>query len=257
MIIGLVRAALLLDRPDWLETARQSYRFINESMVRDGLLGHSWRDGHLLVPGFATDHAAMMLAALTLHEATGEALYLGDAKRWKTALTDHYADESGLLFLVADQNNDLVIRPQPTSDEATPNANGLYAEALVRLAALDSAGTTDETISVLAGRAKLAPLNHASILNAMDLYLNGLTVVVAGSRKRVLLDKARSVPYPNRIVVDLDDARDLPAEHPARVRIAEAGQAAAFICRGQTCSLPISDPAALHQALQASLRGAA
>ncbi|CAH1658158.1 thioredoxin domain-containing protein [Chelatococcus asaccharovorans] len=255
VIIGLVRAALLLDRPEWLETARQTYRFIAESMVKDGMLGHSWRDGNLLVPGFATDYAAMMLAALTLYEAMGEDGYLDDARRWHMALTDHYADESGLLFLVADGAEDLVVRPQPTLDEATPNANGLYAEALVRLAAIAPTGSIEETLSIIAGRAKAAPLNHASILNALDLHLNGMAIVVAGSERRALLEIARSVPYPNRTVADLDNGRDLPAGHPATARIAQAGQGAAFICRGQTCSLPIRDPAEFTRALQPSARG--
>ena len=36
--------------------------------------------GELIFPGFALDHAAMMRAALALHEATGEAAYLDCAR---------------------------------------------------------------------------------------------------------------------------------------------------------------------------------
>ena len=35
-------------------------------------LGHSWRQGKLLLPGLASDYAAMIRAALALYEATGE-----------------------------------------------------------------------------------------------------------------------------------------------------------------------------------------
>ena len=52
-------------------------------MSRDGRLGHSWRAGPLIFPGFALDHAAMMRAALALHEATGEAAYLDRARAWR------------------------------------------------------------------------------------------------------------------------------------------------------------------------------
>ncbi|MBS7696938.1 MULTISPECIES: thioredoxin domain-containing protein [unclassified Chelatococcus] len=252
MIIGLVRAGLLLDRPDWVQAAQETYRFIRESMVRDGLLGHSWRDDRLLFPGFATDHAAMMLAAVTLYEASGTRHYLEDASRWRDLLRDHYADESGVLYLVSDSADDLVIRPRQTTDEATPNANGLFGESLARLAAL-SYGTPDEELSRLAGYAKVAPLNHASILNALDFYLHGAAVIVAGSEREALLAAARSVPYPNRTIMDLKDAGDLHADHPARTQAERAGLGSAFVCQGQSCSLPISDAALLRQTLRSSL----
>ncbi|MBX3540413.1 MAG: thioredoxin domain-containing protein [Chelatococcus sp.] len=252
VIVGLVRAGLLLDRPDWVETAQGAYRFINESMVRDGLLGHSWRDGRLLFPGFATDHAALMLAALTLYEATGGARYLDDAVRWRTALKDRYADESGLLFLVADSADDLVVRPRPTMDEATPNANGLYAEALARLAALAPFEGAGEELSMLAGHAKVAPLNHASILNGLDFHIHGAAIVVAGSEREALLAVARSVPYPNRTIMELRDVHALAAGHPVRAQSERAGRGSAFICRGQACSLPISDPVVLVELLSPS-----
>ena len=44
-----------------------------------GRLGHSWRDGRLVLPGLASDYAAMTRAALALYEATGEADYLDHA----------------------------------------------------------------------------------------------------------------------------------------------------------------------------------
>ncbi len=50
----------------------RAYEFVAASMARDGRLGHSWRAGSLIFPGFALDHAAMMRAALALYEATGE-----------------------------------------------------------------------------------------------------------------------------------------------------------------------------------------
>ncbi|CAH1679103.1 Thymidylate kinase [Hyphomicrobiales bacterium] len=252
MIIGLVRAGLLLDRPDWIETAQEAYRFINESMVRDGLLGHSWRDGRLLFPGFATDHAALMLAALTLYEATGNQHYLEHTDRWKTVLKNHYADESGLLFLVADSADDLVVRPRPTMDEATPNANGLYAEALARLAAFSPSEGVDEELSMLAGHARVAPLNHASVLNALDFYIRAAAIIVAGPERKALLEAARSVPYPNRTIMDVQAVGDLDSGHPARAQSERAGQGSAFVCRGQVCSLPISDPVLLRRALQPS-----
>ena len=37
----------------------------------------------------------------------------------------------------------------------------------------------------------------------------------------------------------------LPAAHPASGKTIVDGKAAAYVCRGETCSLPITDPATL------------
>ena len=72
MIAALVNASVVLDEPSWLQNAARAFLFIDGKMGHHGeRLGHSWRDGRLLVPGLASDHAAMIRAALALHEATG------------------------------------------------------------------------------------------------------------------------------------------------------------------------------------------
>jgi uncharacterized protein YyaL (SSP411 family) len=248
MIAGLARASLMMKRPDWLEPARGAYRFVRESMSRDGLLGHSWRGGRLLFPGFASDHAAMAIAALALLEATGEAAYLEDALHWTKVLQERYGDESTVLFMVSDSAAGLVLRPQPTHDDAVPNANGLYAEGLVRLAALPGAGleNVDKVLATLAGRARAAPFAHGSILNALDLRLNGVSIIVAGRDRGALIEAARTIPYPNRTLAELLPGTSLPEDHPAAAQIASAGVGAAFVCVGDHCSLPVTDPVELQ-----------
>ncbi len=137
MIAGLAEAGTLLDEPSWLETARRAFDFVAQQMTRDGRLGHSWRAGQLLLPGLASDYAAMIRAALALHEATGEGDFLDRALAWQGELDSHYADpERGAYFLSADDAGDLMVRPHSTADDAIPNPNGLAAGNLVRLAAL-------------------------------------------------------------------------------------------------------------------------
>ena len=137
MISSLVRAGLLLDQPSWVGLAERAFRFVRSNMVRDSHLGHSWRGGALVFPGFALDYAAMIRASLTLYEATRRTGYLGDARHWRNILVDEYrVGETGVLAMTGERGERLVMRPQPTHDDAVPNANGVFAEALVRLAAL-------------------------------------------------------------------------------------------------------------------------
>jgi hypothetical protein len=46
-------------------------------------------------------------------------------------------------------------------------------------------------------------------------------------------------------------AEALPAAHPARAKIAAASVPQAFVCIGETCSLPVTDVAGLDAALEA------
>src|SRR6185312_5581282 len=136
MIAALVNAGLAFGEPTWLEMAARAFLFIDAKMSHGDRLGHSWRTGKLVVPGLASDHAAMIRAALELHEATGEHAYLERALDWQATLDRRYANpDNGGYFLTADDAEGLVVRPSATNDDATPNPNGLAAQNLVRLAA--------------------------------------------------------------------------------------------------------------------------
>ena len=137
MIAALANAGVTLHRPRWLDLAKCAFSFIERHMTRGDRLGHSWRDGKLLLPGLASDHAAMIKAAIALFEATGTPEYLGRAFQWQKALDRHYVHQvTGGYYLTADDAEGLVVRPDSTIDEATPNPNGVAAQNLVRLAIL-------------------------------------------------------------------------------------------------------------------------
>jgi uncharacterized protein YyaL (SSP411 family) len=55
----------------------------------------------------------------------------------------------------------------------------------------------------------------------------------------------------DRIVLHAASPQALPAAHPARDKIATAGGPQAFICVGEICSLPVTDPAGLSAAIDA------
>jgi uncharacterized protein len=50
-------------------------------------------------------------------------------------------------------------------------------------------------------------------------------------------------------VVEAQSEETLAPAHPARDKITQAADARAYICVGETCSLPVTDPAALAAAI--------
>jgi len=259
MIAALVNAGLAFNEPLWLEMAARAFLFVDANMAHGDRLGHSWRAGRLIVPGLASDHAAMIRAALALHEATGEHAYLERSLAWQATLDRHYANpDNGGYFLTADDAEGLVVRPSATTDDATPNPNALAAQNLIRLAVFTGQHAWREKADRLfEGTAASAAENlfaHLALFNALDLRLRAAEIVVTGEDERAtdLLAAARKLPFLDRVV--LHPAQELPAQHPARDKVKAAAQSAAFICVGETCSLPVNEPDAIAGAVSAARR---
>jgi uncharacterized protein YyaL (SSP411 family) len=250
MIAGLVNAGMIFGEPTWIEMAARAFLFIDAKMAHGDRLGHSWREGKLLRPGLASDHAAMIRAALALNEATGEHAYLERALAWQSTLDRHYANpDTGGYFLTADDAEGLVVRPSATTDDATPNPNALAAQNLIRLAVLTGQHAwrhqADRLFDGVVASAGENLFAHLTLLNAIDLRLRAAEVVVTGEGARAdeLLAAARKLPFLDRVVLRASHA--LPPSHPAQEKIKAATGSAAFICVGETCSLPVTEPDAI------------
>jgi hypothetical protein len=259
MIAALANASLLFAERSWLDMAERAFAFITRAMTRGDRLGHSWREGQLKFPGLASDFAAMIRAALALYEATGRSSYLEQALTWQRALDRDYINaETGTYYLTAADAEGLVIRPASTADEATPNHNAVAAQNLIRLALYAGDQSWREKADRLIGA--IAPLvaenlyMHMALLNAIDLRLRTAEIVVTGEGEgaEALLAAARALPAFDRIVLHARSAESLPAAHPAQEKIKAANEPQAFVCIGETCSLPVTDPAALIAAIEAA-----
>ena len=257
MIAALVNAGLAFDQPHWLELAARAFLFIDARMAHGDRLGHSWREGKLLLPGLASDHAAMIRAALALHEATADHAYLERALAWQGTLDRHYANPAtGGYFLTADDAKDLVVRPSATTDDATPNPNALAAQNLIRLAVFtgqhawrDKADRLFDGIVATAGDNLFAPPRVAQ---------RPRPALARRRDRRGRKRRARGHPAYRRPQAPLPRshraaclASTLPASHPAQQKINAAAQSAAFVCIGETCSLPVTEPDTLAETVSA------
>ncbi|MDI1347055.1 MAG: thioredoxin domain-containing protein [Pseudolabrys sp.] len=256
MIAALVNAGIILDEPSWLALAQRAFDFIATSMTKGDRLGHSWRAGQLLFPGLASDFAAMIRAALTLYEATGEKRFLDQAVSWQGAFDAHYADaETGGYYWSADDATDLLLRPHSTADDATPNPNAVAAQNLVRLSVLigddrwrAQADRLLENILAIAGKNLFG---HVALLNALDLRLRAAQIVCTGAEAERFAQSALKLPFIDRIVLRAGAATDLPTTHPAQEKLKAIAESAAFVCVGERCSRPVTTPEQIAPAVAA------
>ena len=254
-IAALANAGAFLGQPEWIALARRAFDAITTHMMPGGRLAHSWCGGRTVGPGLAADLAAMARAAVALHEATGAPDDLRFARAFLDTLEAHHLDPAtGAYFLTADDGGDLIVRPLTTQDDAVPNANAVAAQALVRLAALsgdDMLRTrADRVLAGLSGAAAANVLVHAATLNALDTRLKLAQIVPVGPREDAFVAAALAVPFPLRTVVRPHAGDPAPEGGILAARKAAApAEGAAFVCVGERCSLPVTDPAALGAAV--------
>jgi len=247
MIAALANAGAMLGEPSWIAMGARAFDFIATSMTRGDRLGHSGRGGRLLFPGLASDFAAMIRAALALHEATGERRFLDAALSWQEAFDRHYMNAAnGSYYLTADDAEGLIVRPASTVDDATPNPNAVAAQNLIRLALLTGEERfRDKADRLIDGVLSAGAENlfaHIALLNAADLRIGGAEIVIAGKDAQPLIEAALKLPFLTRTLLRAPDARALPTKHPAQDKIGSVQGPAAYICAGSTCSLPVTKP---------------
>ncbi|MCW3473651.1 thioredoxin domain-containing protein [Limobrevibacterium gyesilva] len=261
-IAALARAASVFGHGDWLQLAAGAFDFIHAHMsTGDGRIQHAWRLGHVTAAGMLDDQAAMARAALALHEATGDVVRLDQARAIVEAAETWFADAGASYFTTASDAADVPFgaegRPRTPADNATPSGNGLMAEVLARLYHLtgetrwrDRAEAALTAFSGLGDSLSAAP----TLLAAADLLEDGATVVVTGAPNapatQALLAAALAAPDPAVTVLRAGTPDAVPSTHPAYGK-ATGGQAAAYLCRGGVCGLPLTDPAELTRRLQA------
>jgi len=258
MIAALAQAADAFGRPAWLAAARQAFDFVHMHMTHDGRLRHSWRQGKLQHPATLEDYAGMIRAALALYEATGEAAYLARAQAWLATVDAHYHDGAeGGYFTSADDVTDVIVRSKGVHDNATPSGNGMMAQNLTRLHYVTGDDAyrlaAERLIASFTGNIEREGVAMPVLINAGELLAGAVQLVICGPRTDpgvdALLSAARTVSQPNLLVQVVEDGLALPKSHPAHGKDRLDGHATAYVCRGQTCSLPVTDAAALPRLL--------
>lgn len=255
MIAALARAARVFAKPDWLAAARRAFAFIEKKMTVDGRLMHAARAGQLRAPATASDYANMIWAAIRLYEATNDAAYLKTAEAWNAILDRHYwsADRGG-YHISADDTPDVIVRLRSAHDDAAPNANGIMISNLMGLHLLTGKAqylTRAEAITT-AFSADLARnmIGHCGLVAGIFDLNTPQQVAIVGSDANSLLAALHAISMPGALEVAVPDATYLDASPLLQGKTAIDGKAAAYVCIGPQCSLPVTDAGAFTRLLR-------
>ncbi len=257
-VAALARAGRVFDRPDWIEMARHAFDFVAGPMADGDRLRHAYREGRARHAATVDDYAAMIRAALALLEATGETAYLDRAEIWVEVLDRHYRDmDGGAYFLTPDDAEALVARTKSGGDNATPSGNGLLVFALAQLAWRTGkeryGARAEEIVRAFAGEMERNFFPYSNVIEGARYLEDGAQIVVIGPSgdpaTEALRRTAEVAPLADRMIAAYGPDDPLPANHPAAGKGMVDGQATAYLCRGPVCSLPITEAAALRDAL--------
>ena len=256
-IAALVRASAVFGEPAWIAIARAAFDFIMGKLRGgDGRLLHAWREGHPGARALLDDYSSMARAALALFEASGEPQDLDAARKLATEALDLFGDGAGGVYLTANDAADVPgARPRQAHDGASPSGVGLLAEVLVRLWHLTDEPRWREAALSLMRSVSGAPegLGGSPLtLMSADMLERGGSVVIDGPlddpRAQALAEVALRAPDPSLTVLRLD--RRLWPDGPPRAELPRALGPIAMLCQGQTCSLPVTTPEALHALME-------
>ena len=132
---AFAEAGRALGRPDYVAAAVDNGRFLTTSMMDDGRLMRSWKDGRARIKGYLEDYAMVGAGLVSLYEATFDRRWLDESRRLAEAALGLFWDaERDAFFDTGADHEALIVRPRNIFDNAVPSGASVAIDWLLRLA---------------------------------------------------------------------------------------------------------------------------
>jgi uncharacterized protein YyaL (SSP411 family) len=257
MIAALAKASWVFGNAEYLAAAERAMAFLLANLrTSQGRLWHRYRDSEPAIPAFADDYAFVILALLELYGDTFDVRYLSEALALNTVFREHFLDpDHGGFYSVPDDAEVLFSRKHEVYDGAVPSANSVSCENLLRLFSLTGDPAHAGDASALARRFGTVVREHPSAYGWFLCAIDRATgdspdILIVGDTgppdTRHLIAAARATYRPGTSVLfrsssDPEQAAALSAVASfTQDREKTGGVATAYICQGNTCSLPVT-----------------
>ena len=262
MLASLAEAACALDRDDYLATAVANGVFLLDSMMTNGHLQHSYKDGQAKIDGYLRDYALVIDGLLTLYQATFSGEYLRQSIRLGEVMVEQFWDEAtGTFYDTSQRHEDLFVRPRSTFDGALPSGSSAATLVLLKLARLtDNKHFEQVAVQSLRSMGKPLsrnPLGFSNWLCALDFYLSTpKEIAIIGPRDNPatleLLRTICTIWLPNKVVAAYDPSDSAPVSELKLFENRQMvdNQPTVYICEHYTCQAPVTDSASLRAQLQ-------
>ena len=249
-IRGLSEAGASMGRDDWVAAAADAARYLLRVHRVHGRWRRSSRDG--LVGGgsaMLVDHADLASALLALHQADGDPMWLVEALSVLDLVQAHFVADDGGFNDIADDAEQLFLRPRDPGDGAAPSGASSIVDALITAGALTgrseytrAAERAMGTVSTLMMRVPRSAGWHLAVAEA--LAAGPLQIAIAGpagpEREELAATVRRHAPGGSVVVAGTPDSSALLAD-----RQMVGGHPAVYVCRGFVCDRPVTTASAV------------
>ncbi|NNF52481.1 MAG: thioredoxin domain-containing protein [Gammaproteobacteria bacterium] len=258
---GLSVAATALQEPAYAEAAKGAADFLRSHCWHSGRLLASWRAGRARFPAYLDDYAFVGLGLVRLLQASWRSCDLEFAVALADTLIEHFEDKDhGGFFFTGDDHEQLIHRPKPFSDDATPSGNAVAASFLNILGHLLGQSryvdAAERSLKAASETMNQIPEAHCSFLNALEDHLAPLEIIVIrgeGDELDLWRETAQAIYLPARLVFAIPGSEEnLPGLLGERKA---TGGTVAYCCRGMTCKTPVHELSELTSVLNETMTG--
>jgi hypothetical protein len=211
MITTLVRAAVVLDRQDWLQAGERAARRVwRYNVDAAGQLQRIYLNAAVSIAGQLEDYVNFCQALITLFDASDNREYLQQAAQlMDTALLEFWDQQRGSFYLSpAQQTGPQLTRSRNASDGATVSAVATALQCLLMLqqrrvllaqnhgdTELDYRGKIDTCIAAVLAHINDSPMSHSGLLRVIAGHEQGVAEAVQyvdGGRAKISMSEIAS-----------------------------------------------------------------
>jgi len=262
MLASLAEAAGVLERQDYLAAAVANGSFLLNSMIPDGSLRRTYKDGVAKISGYLEDYALVIEGLLSLHQATFSGNWLRQAIKLAETMIELFWDDAARTFYDASHmHENLFVRPRSIYDSPLPSGSSAATSVLLKLAVL--AGNerfrqiASQSLRSMRDFLERYPLGFANWLCDLDFYLSTpKEIVIVAPRNNPstseLLRALYSMWLPNKVFAAYDPDDPAPASELKLFEDRQMinNQPTAYLCENYTCKTPVTDPASFTAQLR-------
>jgi uncharacterized protein len=261
MIGALAEGFRALGDERYLKAARHAVDFVMTRLWDCRSLRRSFKDGVARFNAYLEDYAILANAMVDTYEASLDRGYLDSARVMADVILERFLDDgNGGFFFTSTDHERLVTRSKAVFDGSTPSGNSAAVMALLRLYAYSGEERYEaearRTLDLLRNFIQRQPFAFSHMLEAVDLYQRSpVEIVIVGDRGAPEVEqwiKRLGERYlPNRAIFLADprgrDAGFVPEQVRGKTQL--EGKPTAYVCRGHTCTAPMTSFDALEREL--------
>lgn len=242
MLKGFIDAYKALENDHYLEIALKNAAFIQSKFLSDdGSVYHNYKNGHSTINGYLEDYCFVIEAFIGMYQITLTENWLYDAKQLTDYCLDNFYDEKTQFFRFTSSKDDALIATHfEIEDNVIPASNSVMAHNLLQLSVYFST-THYEKIARQMVHHVVPNIDYPSAFsNWLKVYLH------LEDRKELAICSQDALHQTNII-----NAHFLPEIIIAGTAIKsnlpflkdryDTEKPQFYICKNQTCELPLSD----------------